>query len=133
MKEKTEEQKRLDEERKAKKDNEKKEILEVFVKRMKGLRKERKEEEEKKNKNFSKKTASDGIGISESSLRKYESSYEKRLPSIVELKRIKDYYGVPYEYLLEESGKKKPLNDEQAIKNQEAIDKIKKILYDLES
>ena len=44
--------------------------------------------------------ASDEMGIAISSLRNYENG---RLPDTVQLKRIKDYYDVTYEYLLDDN------------------------------
>ena len=60
-----------------------------FEEKIKNLRNERNENQDQ---------ASKGIGIAISSLRNYENG---RLPDTYQLKKIKEYYNVSYEYLLD--------------------------------
>ncbi len=44
----------------------------------------------------------DELGIGIQSIRNYENDSLDRIPSTVQLKMLKDFYGVTYEYLLDE-------------------------------
>lgn len=89
----------------------------------------REEKEKKIGKKLTQVEASKNIGMGLNTLNTYERG--RSLPQIEQLMKIKNYYNVPYEYLLGETDDKNYNTDEQAIKNRKAINDIKKILTDL--
>lgn len=94
------------------------------------LRKLREEKGLKENQQLTQRKASLEMGLSENALRNYENY---RLPNLESLIKIKNYYGVSYEYLLCESEEKNPNPNHHAKENKEAIAKIKKIINELDN
>ncbi len=93
----------------------------TFSEKMKELRKKTGKSQEQ---------VSQEIGIAISTLRYYENG---RLPDTFQLKKIKNYYNVPYEYLLDDNCNnisKTTLNIGQELKlSDNAIEKIKNLQY----
>lgn len=58
-------------------------------------------------KGLTQEQASEKIGIAISSLRNYENIEKPRLPDTYQLKQIRDFYNVPYEYLLDDNSNNK--------------------------
>lgn len=53
-------------------------------------------------KGLTQQALADELGIGIQSIRNYENDSLDRIPSTVQLKMLKDFYGVTYEYLLDE-------------------------------
>lgn len=84
-------------------------------------------------KGLTQQALADELGIGIQSIRNYENDFLDRIPSTVQLKMLKDFYGVTYEYLLDEDcnnrttetvsiGKELKLSDK-------ALDKIINLQY----
>lgn len=80
--------------------------------------------------NLTQEQASKKMGIAISSLRNYENG---RLPDTHQLKAIKDFYNVPYEYLLEDNCENKSSENIEISKilhlTDKSIEKIKNLQY----
>lgn len=66
----------------------------------------------RKEKNLTQKEASEKIGISISSLRNYENPNISRIPSSIELNKLKKFYGVSLEYLTDDNCQNKQNKNE---------------------
>ena len=128
-----EERKRIRAERRREETKERREAKKIikknFTKAMLKLREEKGIKEERK---ITPSIASKEMGIGFTTLKNYEDDdRNERLPDIIELRKIKKYYGVPYEYLLDGIDNPSQFTDERAKKNQKAINEIKEILNNL--
>ena len=98
-----------------------------FSQRLSEIRKEYCKQNGKK---LTQQEISDEMGLGTNTLSSYETG--SKTPRIQQLKKIKNYYNVPYEYLLCETDDKNYNTNEQADRNKKAINDIKKILIDLQ-
>lgn len=98
-----------------------------FSQRLSEIRKEYCKQNGKK---LTQQEISDEMGLGTNTLSSYETG--SKTPRIQQLKKIKNYYNVPYEYLLCETDEKNYNTNEQADRNKKAINDIKKILIDLQ-
>lgn len=128
-----EERKRIRTERRRKETKERRKAKEIIKKNFtKAMLKLREEKGIRENRKITPKIASEEMKIGFTTLKNYEDDdRNERLPDIIELKKIKEYYGVPYEYLLDGIDNPNQFTDERAKKNQKAINDIKKILNNL--
>ncbi len=128
-----EERKKLREERRRKETKERREAKKIVKKNFtKAMLKLREEKGIKEGRKITRQIASAEMGIGFTTLKNYEDDdRNERLPDIIELMKIKEYYEVSYEYLLDGIDNPNQFIDEKAKKNQKAINDIKKILNDL--
>lgn len=121
----------MSKEKNQKEDKKKEKIMTEFdIKFSKRLIEIRKEYCKQNGKKLTQQEISEDMGLGTNTLSSYETG--SKTPRIQQLIKIKNYYNVPFEYLLCETDDKNYNNDEQAKKNKKAINDIKKILIDLQ-